>query len=94
MGRKKDENVYDLNKLTENPEYTEGDKAAVHFMTEQAKQFDPEPKYITEYFVLWRAPGTNLRRWDGPYDSGETAMDKVTTTPDAFMLSQVVEKEA
>lgn len=92
MGRKKDENVYDLNKLTENPEYTEGDKAAVHFMTEQAKQFDPEPEYITEYYVLWKTAGTNLPRWLGPRTE-EEAEGLAISEVGGFVLTRVVEKE-
>jgi hypothetical protein len=92
MSRKK-ENDYDLKSLAENPEYTEGDRIAVEFMRETADQFDPEPEYITQYYVLWKTAGTNLPRWDGPYDDGDTALAKMGTLPNAFMLSTVVEKE-
>lgn len=72
-------------------EYTEADATAVNFMHEVAEVVGPAPVYVTEYYVLWKTAGTNLPRWDGPYDT-----DSHTTSmaqPGAFVLSRVVEKE-
>jgi hypothetical protein len=92
MSRKKDdENPSFIEGLIKNDEYTDGDRIAVEFMTKQTEYFDPEPEYVTEYYVLWRTAGTNLPRWDGPFDT-----DTLGTSfmPGAFVLSQVVEKES
>jgi hypothetical protein len=90
MSRKKDdENPSFIEGLIKNDEYTDGDRIAVEFMTKQTEYFDPEPEYVTEYYVLWRTPGTNLPRWDGPLDDHEPVIP-----PGGILLSRVVEKES